>query len=78
MWRTVEPSFVCVGERWDDKKYCRLCCIKGLILFFTNIVVISNIYNFTGFRKFNKLLKKNKYLDWIGGKNNRMSGKTLC
>jgi ATP-dependent DNA helicase PIF1 len=36
--RTIQ--FVCVGERWDNKKYCTFCCIKGLILFFTNIVII--------------------------------------
>jgi ATP-dependent DNA helicase PIF1 len=22
-------QFVCVGERWDDKKCCTLCCTKG-------------------------------------------------
>jgi ATP-dependent DNA helicase PIF1 len=44
--RTIQ--FVCVGERWDKKKYCTLCCIKGLILFFTNIVMISDMYNFKG------------------------------
>jgi ATP-dependent DNA helicase PIF1 len=42
--------FVCVGERWDSKKYYTLCCIKAFILFFTNIVIISDIYiyNFKG------------------------------
>jgi hypothetical protein len=39
---------VCVGKRWNNKKYCTLCCIKGLILFFTNIVIISDIYYFKG------------------------------
>jgi ATP-dependent DNA helicase PIF1 len=39
--RTIQ--FVCVGERWDNKKYFTLCCIKGLILFFNNIVIISDI-----------------------------------
>jgi hypothetical protein len=39
---------VCVGVRWDNKKYCTLCRIKGLILFFTNIIIISDIYNFKG------------------------------
>jgi hypothetical protein len=37
-------QFVYVGERWDNKKHCTLCCIKNLILFFTNIVIISDIY----------------------------------
>jgi ATP-dependent DNA helicase PIF1 len=47
-FRTIQ--FVFVGERWDNKKYCTLCCIKGLILFFTNIVIVSDlyIYNFNG------------------------------
>jgi ATP-dependent DNA helicase PIF1 len=44
--RTVQ--FVCVGERWDNKKYCTLCCIEGLILFSTNIIIIRDIYNFKG------------------------------
>jgi hypothetical protein len=35
----------CVGERWDSKKYCILCCIKRLILFFINILTICDIYN---------------------------------
>jgi ATP-dependent DNA helicase PIF1 len=30
--RTIK--FVCVGERWDNKKYCTLCYIKELIFFF--------------------------------------------
>jgi ATP-dependent DNA helicase PIF1 len=34
------------GERWDNKKYCTLCRIKGLILFFTNIDIISDIYEY--------------------------------
>jgi ATP-dependent DNA helicase PIF1 len=37
-------QFVCVGERWNNKKYCTLGCIMGLILFFFNIVIISDIY----------------------------------
>jgi ATP-dependent DNA helicase PIF1 len=37
-------QFVCVGERWDSKKYGTFCYINRLILFFTNIVIISDIY----------------------------------
>jgi hypothetical protein len=44
--RTIQ--FVCAGERWDSQKYCTPYCIKGLILFFTNIVIIRYIYNFKG------------------------------
>jgi ATP-dependent DNA helicase PIF1 len=39
--RTIQ--FVCVDERWYNKKYYTPCCIKGLILFFTNIVINSDI-----------------------------------
>jgi hypothetical protein len=39
---------VCVDEIRDNKKYCTLCCIKGLILLFTNIVIVSDTYNFKG------------------------------
>jgi ATP-dependent DNA helicase PIF1 len=27
--RTIQ--FACIGGRWDNKKYCTLCCIEGLI-----------------------------------------------
>jgi hypothetical protein len=33
-------QFVWVGEIWDNKKYCTLCCIKGLILF---LLILSKL-----------------------------------
>jgi hypothetical protein len=45
-WHALEPSslFVLVKDRITKNKYCTLGCIKGLIFFFNNIVIIIDIY----------------------------------
>jgi hypothetical protein len=38
--RTIQ--FVCIGERWDNQKYCTLCCSGGYIKFFKCSSVLKN------------------------------------
>jgi ATP-dependent DNA helicase PIF1 len=42
--RTIQ--FVCVGERWDKKKYCTLCCIKAVVPKMCTAVLLGYHENF--------------------------------